>query len=69
MKNIYDVIRQKELMVEQLNKDLDALRQAARLLEEDDSSHNASSSNSNSRNSSTNGSMAGAGSGSQKRFP
>ena len=32
MKNIYDVIRQKETDLQQLQKDLDILRAAARLL-------------------------------------
>lgn len=35
MKNIYDVIRQKELDMQQLQKEVEALRLAARLLADD----------------------------------
>jgi hypothetical protein len=35
MRNIYDVIREKEATVEQLQKELEALRIAARILSED----------------------------------
>ena len=35
MRNIYDVIREKEASVDQLQKELEALRIAARLLSED----------------------------------
>ncbi len=35
MKNIYEVLRQKELEVQQLQKDIEALRIAARLLADD----------------------------------
>lgn len=35
MRNIYDVIREKEAAVEQLQKELEALRIAARLLTDD----------------------------------
>jgi hypothetical protein len=35
MKNIYEVLRQKELEVQQLQKDIEALRVAARLLADD----------------------------------
>ena len=37
MRNIYDVIREKEATVEQLQKELEALRIAARILTEDSS--------------------------------
>ena len=36
MKNIYEVLRQKELELQQLQKDIEALRVAARLLADDD---------------------------------
>jgi len=35
MKNIYDVMRQKEAEIQQLQRDIEALRVAARLLAED----------------------------------
>jgi hypothetical protein len=35
MKNIYEVLRQKELEIQQLQKDIEALRVAARLLADD----------------------------------
>ena len=35
MKNIYEVLRQKELELQQLQKDIEALRVAARLLADD----------------------------------
>ena len=35
MRNIYEVIRQKESEIQQLEKELEALRMAARLLTED----------------------------------
>jgi hypothetical protein len=36
MRNIYDVIRQKETQIQDIQKELDALRLAARLLSEDE---------------------------------
>jgi hypothetical protein len=35
MKNIYDVLKQKEAQIQQLQKELEALKLAARLLSED----------------------------------
>ena len=42
MKNIYDVLRQKELELQQLQKDIEALRVAARLLADDNDAESAS---------------------------
>lgn len=36
MKNIYDVLKQKEAQIEQLQSEIEALRVAARLLADDD---------------------------------
>ena len=38
MKNIYEVLRQKEAEIQQLEKDIEALRVAARLLADEDDS-------------------------------
>lgn len=38
MKNVYEVIRQKEAEIQQLQRDLDVLRAAARLLGEENES-------------------------------
>jgi hypothetical protein len=46
MKNIYEVLRQKELELQQLQKDIEALRVAARLLADDNEAEPASSSRS-----------------------
>jgi hypothetical protein len=43
MKNIYEVLRQKELELQQLQKDIEALRVAARLLADDNDAETASS--------------------------
>jgi hypothetical protein len=43
MKNIYEVLRQKELELQQLQKDIEALRVAARLLADDGDAETASS--------------------------
>lgn len=43
MKNIYEVLRQKELELQQLQKDIEALRVAARLLADDNDVEVASS--------------------------
>ena len=43
MKNIYEVLRQKELELQQLQKDIEALRVAARLLADDSDAEAASS--------------------------
>ncbi len=40
MKNIYEVLRQKELEVQQLQKEIEALRVAARLLADDNDADN-----------------------------
>jgi hypothetical protein len=42
MKNIYEVLRQKELEVQQLQKDIEALRVAARLLADDEAEASSS---------------------------
>jgi hypothetical protein len=46
MKNIYEVLRQKELELQQLQKDIEALRVAARLLADDSDVEAAGSSRS-----------------------
>ncbi len=40
MKNLYDVLRQKEAEIQQLQKDIEALRVAARLLADESESEN-----------------------------
>lgn len=42
MKNIYDVLRQKENEIQQLQKDIEALRVAARLLADDNDAETVS---------------------------
>ncbi len=44
MKNLYEVLRQKELEVQQLQKEIEALRLAARLLADDNETESSSSS-------------------------
>jgi hypothetical protein len=43
MKNIYEVLRQKENEIQQLQKDIEALRVAARLLADDNDAETVSS--------------------------
>jgi hypothetical protein len=43
MKNIYEVLRQKENEIQQLQKDIEALRVAARLLADDNDTETAAS--------------------------
>ncbi len=42
MKNLYEVLRQKELEVQQLQKEIEALRLAARLLADDNETESSS---------------------------
>lgn len=41
MRNIYDVIRQKETQIQEIQKDLEALRLAARILQDDEKAEEA----------------------------
>ncbi|HET7183250.1 MAG TPA: hypothetical protein VFI82_01095 [Terriglobales bacterium] len=43
MKNIYDVLRQKEAEIQQLQKDIEALRTAARLLADENEADSSGS--------------------------
>ena len=43
MKNLYEVLRQKELEVQQLQKEIEALRVAARLLADDNDTETSAS--------------------------